>query len=180
MHPVWFADGYPTYTFFGRSSLPISMCFSTRLWGISQSFYSGPTALFHSQLHLKFIEWLQREEPRWHVLAFQSPFWYQVRSPVRARCLDSSRRANQSSILDSLFMWDPVATGPAYFSPPYWCVHIISEAVAGEKRLALVRLLFSWGDKEIVGAYFMEMILNSAERTQGTPKQESVYCTLGL
>lgn len=47
-------------------------------------------------------------------------------------------KANHSSILDSPFMWNPAASGPAYFSLPCWCVHFISETVRGKEVSSLM------------------------------------------
>lgn len=104
-----FTDSCLAYARLGKNSpsVPQHNCF--RVWKSFKRFYCGGTDPFHSQLHLKFIECISRED-------LMTRPWFSISFEISSLGARPARhKAHHSPILDRLLKWHSVVSGPVCF-----------------------------------------------------------------
>lgn len=104
-----FTDSCLAYARLGKNSpsVPQHNCF--RVWKSYKRFYCGGTDPFHSQLHLKFIECISRED-------LMTRPWFSISFEISSLGARPARhKAHRSPILDRLLKWHSVVSGPVCF-----------------------------------------------------------------
>lgn len=108
--PIWFACDMPYICILWLKLFAYCLFFPFLALEVLQIFfYFDCKATFHLWLHLKFIEYRKPDDMSLVFNLFRIFSLIPFVHPLR-------RKANISSILDSLFTWDPVVI-PGYFFP---------------------------------------------------------------